>query len=368
MLKRYFFLWLFVVCSSLYSYEVTIIKQESADNRQSVLIHSLYGQDVITEQVLIDLLEHAMMQRLKKIRQYGIAYYIGSLDEYTRFSHSVGVMLLVRRFGGSIEEQIAALLHDVSHTAFSHVADYVFREGDGKKAFQDEHHEWFLAQTGIISFLRSYGYADLFHEEDANSFLRLEQDLPDLCADRIEYNLHGAYLENVLTQQEVSHILSALRFEDGLWYFADQEAARLFAYAALHLTEHTFGSKENLFTYHHAARALKRAMEIGVVSKDDILFSYDDLVWDALMQSHDESIKSALACVLAHQAYSAIGAVEDHDLYIKGKFRGVNPWVKKNGEFMRLTVCDEAFRQEYERVKAFLNAGLYIKHTPFIHQ
>jgi HD superfamily phosphohydrolase len=34
-------------------------------------------------------------------------------------------MLLVRRLGASLEEQIAALLHDVSHTAFSHVIDSV---------------------------------------------------------------------------------------------------------------------------------------------------------------------------------------------------------------------------------------------------
>ena len=35
-------------------------------------------------------------------------------------------MLLIKKLGGSVEEQIAGLLHDVSHTAFSHVIDYVF--------------------------------------------------------------------------------------------------------------------------------------------------------------------------------------------------------------------------------------------------
>ena len=34
-------------------------------------------------------------------------------------------MLLIKKMGGSIEEQIAGLLHDVSHTAFSHVVDFV---------------------------------------------------------------------------------------------------------------------------------------------------------------------------------------------------------------------------------------------------
>lgn len=39
-------------------------------------------------------------------------------------------MLLNRQLDASMEEQIVALLHDVSHTAFSHVIDYVFDDHD----------------------------------------------------------------------------------------------------------------------------------------------------------------------------------------------------------------------------------------------
>ena len=35
-------------------------------------------------------------------------------------------MLLVRKAGGSAEAQAAALLHDIAHTALSHVVDGVF--------------------------------------------------------------------------------------------------------------------------------------------------------------------------------------------------------------------------------------------------
>ncbi|MEH6941868.1 HD domain-containing protein [Bacillus sp. JJ722] len=33
----------------------------------------------------------------------------------TNFEHSKGVMLLIRILGGSVEEQVAGLLHDVSY-------------------------------------------------------------------------------------------------------------------------------------------------------------------------------------------------------------------------------------------------------------
>ena len=53
---------------------------------------------------------------------------LGITQPITRYEHSVGVMLLARRVGGGLREQVAALLHDVSHTAFSHVIDHVFHD------------------------------------------------------------------------------------------------------------------------------------------------------------------------------------------------------------------------------------------------
>ena len=39
---------------------------------------------------------------------------------------------LLKKFGASTEEQIAGLIHDVSHSAFSHCIDYVLDEGSEK--------------------------------------------------------------------------------------------------------------------------------------------------------------------------------------------------------------------------------------------
>jgi len=87
-----------------------------------------YENAVICEPLLTELLQSKALQRLKHVAMGEITSTLGVLETSSRFEHSVGVMCLVRSLGGSLQEQAAALLHDVSHTAFSHVIDLVFED------------------------------------------------------------------------------------------------------------------------------------------------------------------------------------------------------------------------------------------------
>jgi HD superfamily phosphohydrolase len=66
-------------------------------------------------------------------------------------------MLLVRKLGGSLEEQIAALLHDVSYTAFSHVIDYVLQEKG--EDYHEQIFEEVITNSTIPSILDKYGFS-----------------------------------------------------------------------------------------------------------------------------------------------------------------------------------------------------------------
>src|SRR6266481_3951243 len=90
-------------------------------------INTIYGNFIVTEPVLVDLFNHPIMERIKHIRQYGVSdYIIKQKKEYTRYEHCVGVWALLYLYGARLEEQIAGLLHDTSHTVFSHVGDTLF--------------------------------------------------------------------------------------------------------------------------------------------------------------------------------------------------------------------------------------------------
>ncbi len=96
-------------------------------------------------------------------------------------------MFLLKKYDASLEEQIAGLLHDVPHTAFSHVVDFVF--GTGK---HQGYHERFMKQviydSEIPSILEEHGI-DVEEVLDESNFKLLERGVPDLCADRIDYFL-----------------------------------------------------------------------------------------------------------------------------------------------------------------------------------
>jgi uncharacterized protein len=114
--------------------------------------------------LLARLIDAAEFQRLRRIRQLGLAHFAYQAAEHSRFTHSLGALHLATRilsklksnYKISAEEEIAvrcaALLHDVGHGAFSHVIETILHF----------HHEQFSieailsANTEIGKILREF--------------------------------------------------------------------------------------------------------------------------------------------------------------------------------------------------------------------
>jgi HD superfamily phosphohydrolase len=90
--------------------------------------------------LLIDLINTPEFQRLRYIKQLGLALYTFQGAEHSRFTHSLGVMHIMtrvldhlgRRHTISDEARLvaraAALLHDIGHGPFSHVIEKVLKQ------------------------------------------------------------------------------------------------------------------------------------------------------------------------------------------------------------------------------------------------
>lgn len=321
-------------------------------------LETILGTIKITEPVLIELLNHKCMKRLHGIDHHGVITYFGGYNAITRYEHCVGVFALLHKFNCPLTEQIAGLLHDASHTVFSHLADHFFKTGN-IDAYQDGIHYWFLEKMGLDIVLKKHGYTieDIMPEQE--HFTGLEQDLPFMCADRIEYNLHVGLALNKVTQEEVNTIVGDLRFEDGTWFFVNQKSARKLADLSLYFTEHVWGGHLNTALQYWMVSALRQAVARNLISFDDIHFGTDQQILTTLDKSTDPHITEMLKkCRNAQEHYTLVRGTTSYDIADYPKFRGINVLVKDDvGKLTHLTELDQDFKNEYLRVKRFTQRG-----------
>lgn len=326
-----------------------------------ILIETLYGSEIIEEQLILELLDSPTMQRLKGIDQSGSCRYINKIGPYSRYTHSVGVYFLLKRFNAPLCEQAAGLLHDASHTTFSHTGDWLFSHGSHENSYQDHIHTWYLSQQNIASILERYHMTLEQMEVKDNGYDRLEQDLPDLCADRIEYNLFTGHLTGLLTKDDIKNILDDLHFDHGKWYFEDPLIAAKFARISLHFTETLWGSPWNAVLNELSAKILKRALELHIISSDDIHFGVDHTILERIAYTNDALINYLIQlCKNIDSCFVACAACEA-DYSCRCKFRGIDPLILFDGTLVRLTSIDPDFAEDYHRIKEYIQKGIHIR-------
>src|SRR5215210_1140775 len=141
---------------------------------------------------MVRLIDAPEFQRLRRIKQLGLALYTYQGAEHSRFTHSLGVLHLMTRVLDRLGENFkitpedraaaraAALLHDVGHGSFSHVMEHVL----------GFHHEAWTVR------------AVLAEETEINQVLReFSPALPRRVADIIEGKFQPAFLAQLVSSQ-----------------------------------------------------------------------------------------------------------------------------------------------------------------------
>ena len=104
------------------------------------IIHDCVHGSVKVEGLILSLLERPEMQRLHGVHQLGLAHYVFPGANHTRLEHSLGTYHMANRMGQALQipEQdrrtllVAALLHDIGHSPFSHTLEEVVQDRVGK--------------------------------------------------------------------------------------------------------------------------------------------------------------------------------------------------------------------------------------------
>lgn len=304
----------------------------------------IYGRVEIAEPLLVDLIGSPPIERLRGVHMGGITALLGVSPTATRHEHSLGAMLLVRHLGGSVQEQAAALLHDVSHTALSHVVDYVF-DTPSRQAFHDDQKEAYVAKTVIPEICAGHG-ADWRALIDEARWPILEQDAPRICADRIDYTWRDVEALGVMSADGAREVTAALRIHEGRIVVEGEEPARAFAEAYLACDESCWCNPRGIGLYELTAQALRRAIEVGAIGRKD-LWGSDEELWDTLGRHPDPELRRRLAAVSPGTGFELDAG--HGDLVLRPKVRTVDPdVVSVDGSLRPLSSIDRdwAVRRE----------------------
>ncbi|HDR7911933.1 TPA: HD domain-containing protein [Bacillus wiedmannii] len=315
----------------------------------------LYGEFEV-DQVLEELILSKPVQRLKGIHQAGASYLINEKWNVTRFDHSVGVMLLIKKLGGSVEEQIAGLLHDVSHTAFSHVIDYVFHNED--EIYHEEIFSSVVKNSDIPAILSKYGYNYEDILLDDSKWTLLERSAPELCADRVDYTLRDMYTYGYISLEEVHSFLEDVVEIDGKMVLQNIEMAEWFTETYYKEVIDFFMKPMNIYGNDMLAKTLKLALHKTIIHSDDFLFTDDELI-SKLQQCSDSEVHDLLSKV--HPNVKVKEDRNDYDLYQKNKVRLINPPLLREGEVVPSSVVSEKIKQMSEIAYEKAVRGMYVK-------
>lgn len=311
-------------------------------------IDKVYGENEINEPIIFELIDSKAIQRLKGINQAGYfdPFSPGGPATITRYEHSLGVFLLLKKYGVKIEEQIAGLIHDVSHSVFSHCIDYVLDDGSGKEQdHQDNIFANFVKNSDIPSILKKYKFSLNYILDDKN-FLLKETTLPDLCADRIDYSIRTAVDFGDIDQAGVQNILDNLIEKDGKWVFQNLESGKKFAELFSLQNEKYYAGPASAVMFITVGECLKYALNKNYIFKDDF-YKTDEVILDKIKDNlrNDEKLNQ-LFLRMNNKAPFKVSLSSCGQVFCKS--RAVDPLVLDGGKIKRVSEIDSKWGEIVE--------------------
>lgn len=248
-------------------------------NKKKIFNDPVYGFITIPSDLIYDVIENPIFQRLRRIKQLGLTdlVYPGAL--HTRFHHALGAMHLMsitldslRNKGNEISGKeyeatlLAILLHDVGHGPFSHSLE--------TSILPDAHHE--DLSVIFMEYLNKQfdGALSLAIEIFKNQYKRKffhELISSQLDIDRLDYLNRDSYFtgvaEGIISSERIIKLLDVVDDrivveEKGIYSIENFLNARRLMYWQVYLHKTTISAEEMLISI------IKRARHLAQINVD----------------------------------------------------------------------------------------------------
>lgn len=238
---------------------------------------------------------------------------------YSRYDHSLNCALIVWNWTRDKKKTLAALFHDVSTPAFSHVID--FKNGDAltQESTEDKNAAMILADKDLAAALAQDGLAagDVC---DYHKFSICDNEVPQLSADRLEYMFpSGEALDGWFSLRAVK------RFYADLFVAKDERGRDEFSFKTKKIALDYFRRilkigyflqrNKDKIAMELMARVVDAAIKCGALREDELwLLSEREIIgrWDALLRGAEGEKENRL------QAHNSVAAQSVGERKTKG--------------------------------------------------
>lgn len=300
---------------------------EYPSESQVLVRDDLYGDHLITEPVLVALLHSPAVLRLQGVCQHGVTGLLGLTHRLTRLEHSVGAFLLARTVGSSVDEQAAALLHDISHTTLSHVVDWALSQ-PGEESYHEVHKDRAVNthMAEIPRILESHGL-DSARILDESLFPVVEKSAPHLCADRLDYALRDAVGFGKLSLPDAKRVFASLGvFPDSdhprrLLVLDNVDLSLRIARAYLECDGDVWSNRAHIDMYRRTGQVIGDVIKQGRIKEEQLWKLSDQEFWELLRRAADEKGRR----VMDRLEQEGLPNEDDLTLPLGAKVRTIDP-------------------------------------------
>jgi len=317
---------------ALFRQQIRLYNTHMTQQASLTIQDRIYGGVTVTDPLIIDLINSKPLQRLKAISQDGASHYLMPILEANRFEHSFGAWYLAQYYRRPIEEQVACLLHDVPHTAFSHVVDFVMN--DTNQEYHDHFLEKIVMASEIPAICKAHGL-DIKKVLNKENYYLLDNRTPELSFDRWDYFMRDGYMFGLLPIESIRLILESAKLADingqKQFYFDSLWVASHLCITSMMVNELDYCSANAHGSWSLLASALKIALEQQIIVEED-LFTNDAVVMSKMQKANNSDINAALDRLLSGKTFEYT-TEEEAEFYGTNKARYIDPLVKTTDGF-----------------------------------
>ena len=306
----------------------------------------VFGFIKIPGGVLMDIVDHPLMQRLRHIKQVGLASFVFPGAQHTRFQHSLGAYWLMSEAILSLEQKgififdseaeaikAAILMHDIGHGPFSHVLEHTLIEGISHEDVSMMMMEQVNREMGGCLNLALSIFKDQYPKRFLHQLIssQLDMDRLDyLCRDSFFTGVHEGNIGSARIIKMLNVVDDSLVVDSkGIYSIENYLISRRLMYWQVYLHKTTVATEKMLVNLLLRAKYLFQN-GAQLFATPSLRFFLSNHVDAAFFESHPETLEN-------------YGLLDDSDIHC-----AIKEWTKSDDKVLSLLARNMTSRRPFK--------------------